>query len=86
MSPSKSFGNVLIALKTSFLLNFFVLFLPLRFLDKTKNEWDKRANFQKVTGKYDLLHLDYKAKDAVRLFGGKEQREAALENRRIFCS
>ncbi|ETE69998.1 Poly [ADP-ribose] polymerase 2, partial [Ophiophagus hannah] len=25
-------------------------------------------------GKYDLLHLDYKAKDAVRLSGGKEQR------------
>ncbi|XP_034267390.1 poly [ADP-ribose] polymerase 2 isoform X2 [Pantherophis guttatus] len=35
-----------------------------KFLDKTKNEWDKRANFQKVAGKYDLLHLDFEAKDA----------------------
>uniref|UniRef100_A0ACB8EWT8 Poly [ADP-ribose] polymerase 2 n=1 Tax=Sphaerodactylus townsendi TaxID=933632 RepID=A0ACB8EWT8_9SAUR len=35
-----------------------------KFLDKTKNEWDKRANFQKVPGKYDLLHMDYEANDA----------------------
>ncbi|XP_007438146.2 poly [ADP-ribose] polymerase 2 isoform X1 [Python bivittatus] len=34
-----------------------------KFLDKTKNEWAKRANFQKVSGKYDLLHLDYEASD-----------------------
>uniref|UniRef100_A0A8C6XEK8 Poly [ADP-ribose] polymerase n=1 Tax=Naja naja TaxID=35670 RepID=A0A8C6XEK8_NAJNA len=39
-----------------------------KFLEKTKNEWDKRASFQKAAGKYDLLHLDYKAKNAVRLF------------------
>ncbi|KAG8140727.1 putative Poly [ADP-ribose] polymerase protein [Naja naja] len=32
--------------------------------EKTKNEWDKRASFQKAAGKYDLLHLDYKAKNA----------------------
>ncbi|XP_039206042.1 poly [ADP-ribose] polymerase 2 isoform X2 [Crotalus tigris] len=35
-----------------------------KFLDKTKNEWDKRNSFQKVSGKYDLLHLDYEARDA----------------------
>ncbi|XP_061446489.1 poly [ADP-ribose] polymerase 2 isoform X2 [Rhineura floridana] len=35
-----------------------------KFLDKTKNEWSKRCNFQKVLGKYDLLHLDYEANDA----------------------
>ncbi|XP_066483001.1 poly [ADP-ribose] polymerase 2 [Tiliqua scincoides] len=35
-----------------------------KFLDKTKNEWAKRGNFQKVSGKYDLLHMDYKASDA----------------------
>uniref|UniRef100_UPI00253FF485 poly [ADP-ribose] polymerase 2 isoform X1 n=1 Tax=Euleptes europaea TaxID=460621 RepID=UPI00253FF485 len=35
-----------------------------KFLDKTKNEWAKRGNFQKVPGKYDLLHMDYKASDA----------------------
>ncbi|XP_032092860.1 poly [ADP-ribose] polymerase 2 isoform X2 [Thamnophis elegans] len=34
-----------------------------KFLDKTKNEWSNRANFQKVSGKYDLLHLDYEVKD-----------------------
>ncbi|XP_054848409.1 poly [ADP-ribose] polymerase 2 isoform X2 [Eublepharis macularius] len=35
-----------------------------KFLDKTKNEWAKRGNFQKVPGKYDLLHMDYEANDA----------------------
>ncbi|KAH0626286.1 hypothetical protein JD844_001196 [Phrynosoma platyrhinos] len=35
-----------------------------KFLDKTKNEWAKRCNFQKVPGKYDLLRLDYEANDA----------------------
>ncbi|XP_060112277.1 poly [ADP-ribose] polymerase 2 [Heteronotia binoei] len=35
-----------------------------KFLDKTKNEWAKRNNFQKVPGKYDLLHMDYEASDA----------------------
>lgn len=35
-----------------------------KFLDKTKNEWTKRHTFQKVPGKYDLLHLDYEANDA----------------------
>ncbi|XP_063157535.1 poly [ADP-ribose] polymerase 2 [Candoia aspera] len=34
-----------------------------KFLDKTKNEWAKRASFQKVAGKYDLLHLDYEVRD-----------------------
>ncbi|XP_015680516.1 poly [ADP-ribose] polymerase 2 [Protobothrops mucrosquamatus] len=44
-----------------------------KFLDKTKNEWDKRNSFQKVSGKYDLLHLDYEARDA------KNSAEAAPE-------
>ncbi|XP_044278301.1 poly [ADP-ribose] polymerase 2 isoform X2 [Varanus komodoensis] len=35
-----------------------------KFLDKTKNEWTKRSSFQKVAGKYDILHLDYEASDA----------------------
>ncbi|XP_062994048.1 LOW QUALITY PROTEIN: poly [ADP-ribose] polymerase 2 [Elgaria multicarinata webbii] len=35
-----------------------------KFLDKTKNEWSTRCNFQKVPGKYDILHLDYEANDA----------------------
>uniref|UniRef100_A0A674IU33 Poly [ADP-ribose] polymerase n=1 Tax=Terrapene triunguis TaxID=2587831 RepID=A0A674IU33_9SAUR len=29
-----------------------------KFLDKTKNHWAERCNFQKVPGKYDLLHMD----------------------------
>ncbi|EMP24283.1 Poly [ADP-ribose] polymerase 2 [Chelonia mydas] len=29
-----------------------------KFLDKTKNHWAERGNFQKVMGKYDLLHMD----------------------------
>merc|ERR1719259_1286001 len=30
-----------------------------KFLDKTKNKWEERRNFQKVAGKYDLLEMDY---------------------------
>lgn len=36
----------------------FVLF-DHRFLDKTKNEWECRAGFEKVAGKYDMVHMDY---------------------------
>ncbi|XP_025049899.1 poly [ADP-ribose] polymerase 2 isoform X2 [Alligator sinensis] len=32
-----------------------------KFLDKTKNSWPSRGSFQKVPGKYDLLHMDYQA-------------------------
>ncbi|KAM3940241.1 poly [ADP-ribose] polymerase 2-like isoform 1-T1 [Leptodactylus fuscus] len=30
-----------------------------KFFDKTKNVWAQRANFEKVAGKYDFVHLDY---------------------------
>ncbi|KAM9349501.1 poly [ADP-ribose] polymerase 2 [Symphorus nematophorus] len=30
-----------------------------KFLDKTKNEWEHRASFEKVAGKYDLVFMDY---------------------------
>ncbi len=30
-----------------------------RFLDKTRNEWGDRRNFEKVHGKYDLVEIDY---------------------------
>ncbi|VDP91412.1 unnamed protein product [Echinostoma caproni] len=30
-----------------------------KFYDKTLNEWDCRDCFEKVQGKYDLVHLDY---------------------------
>ncbi|XP_019962778.1 poly [ADP-ribose] polymerase 2 isoform X2 [Paralichthys olivaceus] len=30
-----------------------------KFLDKTKNEWEHRAAFEKVAGKYDMVFMDY---------------------------
>ncbi|XP_014420278.2 poly [ADP-ribose] polymerase 2 isoform X1 [Camelus ferus] len=30
-----------------------------KFLDKTKNNWEDREKFEKVPGKYDMLHMDY---------------------------
>lgn len=33
-----------------------------RFADKTNNSWEDRDSFVKVTGKYDLLKIDYEAK------------------------
>lgn len=34
--------------------------------NKTRNEWAKWGNFQKVAGKFNFLHMDYEASDAVR--------------------
>ncbi len=34
-----------------------------KFTDKTKNDWDERADFEKVAGKYDLVHMDYDGED-----------------------
>lgn len=30
-----------------------------KFFDKTKNEWEHRADFEKVAGKYDMVFMDY---------------------------
>ncbi|XP_029379863.1 poly [ADP-ribose] polymerase 2 isoform X3 [Echeneis naucrates] len=30
-----------------------------KFSDKTKNEWEQRASFEKVAGKYDMVFVDY---------------------------
>uniref|UniRef100_A0A8C1NAS1 Poly [ADP-ribose] polymerase n=1 Tax=Cyprinus carpio TaxID=7962 RepID=A0A8C1NAS1_CYPCA len=38
----------------------------LRFFDKTKNEWEHRANFEKVAGKYDMVFVDYSTEDKVK--------------------
>ena len=40
--------------------DFFSVFY--RFSDKTKNDWANRSKFVKVSGKYDLLQMDYSAK------------------------
>lgn len=37
-----------------------------RFLDKTKNEWENREQFEKVAGKYDMVFMDYSTEDKVR--------------------
>ncbi|KAG7525359.1 poly [ADP-ribose] polymerase 2 [Solea senegalensis] len=34
-------------------------FFTKKFLDKTKNEWEQRASFDKVAGKYDMVFVDY---------------------------
>jgi len=34
-----------------------------KFKDKTGNSWDNRANFQRKTGKYTLIEIDYGAAD-----------------------
>ncbi|KAL2097172.1 hypothetical protein ACEWY4_006379 [Coilia grayii] len=34
-----------------------------KFSDKTKNEWESRATFEKVPGKYDMIFMDYSTKD-----------------------
>lgn len=38
-----------------------------RFFDKTKNEWEHRANFEKVAGKYDMVFVDYSTEDKVKI-------------------
>ncbi|XP_034470522.1 poly [ADP-ribose] polymerase 2 isoform X1 [Hippoglossus hippoglossus] len=34
-------------------------FFKKKFLDKTKNDWEHRASFEKVAGKYDMVFMDY---------------------------
>uniref|UniRef100_A0A8C4DMA6 Poly [ADP-ribose] polymerase n=1 Tax=Dicentrarchus labrax TaxID=13489 RepID=A0A8C4DMA6_DICLA len=36
-----------------------------KFLDKTKNEWEDRASFEKVAGKYDMVFMDYSVNEKV---------------------
>ncbi|XP_042562084.1 poly [ADP-ribose] polymerase 2 isoform X2 [Clupea harengus] len=43
-----------------------------KFLDKTKNDWENRATFEKVPGKYDMIFMDFSAKD-------KEEAEVKTE-------
>ncbi|EGD75556.1 polymerase family [Salpingoeca rosetta] len=47
-------GTSLAACKASFMK---------KFKDKTRNDWYDRANFVKVPGKYDMVHIDYGADD-----------------------
>ena len=36
--------------------------------DKTVNEWEERDSFEKRAGKYDLVLMDYSAKDEVCMY------------------
>uniref|UniRef100_A0A665UA58 Poly [ADP-ribose] polymerase n=1 Tax=Echeneis naucrates TaxID=173247 RepID=A0A665UA58_ECHNA len=38
-----------------------------KFSDKTKNEWEQRASFEKVAGKYDMVFVDYSTNEKVLL-------------------
>ncbi|KAA0719477.1 Poly [ADP-ribose] polymerase 2 [Triplophysa tibetana] len=53
------------------------------FFEKTKNEWDKRADFEKVAGKYDMVFVNHKAEDKVqsllKLCDLKAMEECVLE-------
>ncbi|XP_065421545.1 poly [ADP-ribose] polymerase 2 isoform X6 [Chrysemys picta bellii] len=48
-----------------------------KFLDKTKNHWAERCNFQKVPGKYDLLHMDSRPPAAEPSCAGASQPKPA---------
>uniref|UniRef100_A0A8C9ZP10 Poly [ADP-ribose] polymerase n=1 Tax=Sander lucioperca TaxID=283035 RepID=A0A8C9ZP10_SANLU len=43
-----------------------------KFLDKTKNEWEHRASFEKVAGKYDMVFVDYSTNE-------KEKTQTAMD-------
>ncbi|KAL8613854.1 hypothetical protein ACOMHN_032844 [Nucella lapillus] len=41
-----------------------------KFQDKTQNAWESREYFEKIPGKYDLVHLDYSAKEEDQVDAG----------------
>ncbi|KAF7657909.1 hypothetical protein LDENG_00020680 [Lucifuga dentata] len=43
-----------------------------KFFDKTKNEWEHRATFEKVAGKYDMVFMDYSTNE-------KEENETKVD-------
>ncbi|KAF1384101.1 hypothetical protein PFLUV_G00138780 [Perca fluviatilis] len=47
-----------------------------KFLDKTKNEWEHRASFEKVAGKYDMVFVDYSTNEKAR---NKEKSQTAVD-------
>ncbi|KAM8839066.1 poly [ADP-ribose] polymerase 2 isoform 1-T1 [Synchiropus picturatus] len=54
-----------------------------KFLDKTKNEWDHRAQFEKVAGKYDMVQMDYSApeKEESQVDSPVTKRESTLHEK-----
>ena len=50
-------------------------FKILKLQDKTKNDWEDRADFFKYNGKYDLVKMDYTAGEKqveINSFYGKD--------------
>ncbi|MGH0140553.1 UNVERIFIED_CONTAM: hypothetical protein FKN15_023221 [Acipenser sinensis] len=56
-----------------------------KFLDKTKNEWDERAQFEKVAGKYDIVQMDYSTKedDEVKKESKAQKHEESKLDKRV---
>lgn len=55
-----------------------------KFYDKTHNSWEHRKSFKKVSGKYDVLEMDYEAKeevDAPEEVEVKQEKESKLDKR-----
>lgn len=48
-----------------------LFFFLLRFFDKTKNEWERKDQFEKVAGKYDMVFMDYSTEEKVRNSGNE---------------
>jgi len=51
-----------------------------KFRDKTRNEWEDRENFEKVAGKYDLVHMDHNQEEVDNLVKKEEEKDKGEEN------
>ncbi|XP_062386566.1 poly [ADP-ribose] polymerase 2 [Sardina pilchardus] len=51
-----------------------------KFLDKTKNDWESRATFEKIPGKYDMIFMDYSTNDKEEA-EVKEEKEAPVQKK-----
>ncbi|EDO26345.1 predicted protein, partial [Nematostella vectensis] len=55
------------------------------FSDKTKNDWEDRASFTKVQGKYDLLIMDYKAEENDEVDAPVKEEKPAKPESKLDC-
>ncbi|CAF92030.1 unnamed protein product, partial [Tetraodon nigroviridis] len=46
-----------------------------KFFDKTKNEWERKDQFEKVAGKYDMVFMDYSTEE-------KEKKHSVVETKK----
>ncbi|EDO46480.1 predicted protein [Nematostella vectensis] len=56
-----------------------------KFSDKTKNDWEDRASFTKVQGKYDLLIMDYKAEENDEVDAPVKEEKPAKPESKLDC-